>query len=289
MSLYFAQIPDWLAISSSAVQMFFWASASTIAILSFIQARKVLFQPLETEIFRGQFHQLNEVMKFISSVKGFDRKSTIEEELKRFRNINYWLITDYFQIAYLKADQAEIKDQDFYEVDVSFNSGYQLHSMKKISFGKIETDRSAWKLIDDWHEFKLLAAVPLSIDDSKKSLSTLIAESYLLPEQAREMLRKIRKLIAVREYESFVFLREFMNKLPDIQIPQYDLTSCTLEECLSNLNSPEDRREFLRKHFEQHFVFTCKKLEGEDTKIFDAIEELEKYVRSYYKIDKMFR
>lgn len=54
---------DALANTATLIQMAFWVIAATVAILTYRQARKTVFQPLRTEVFKRQLEDMAEILK----------------------------------------------------------------------------------------------------------------------------------------------------------------------------------------------------------------------------------
>ncbi|WP_414831737.1 hypothetical protein [Afifella sp. YEN Y35] len=62
-----------VAIVKDFVQIIFWCVAGVLAVLSYRQARKSIFQPAKNEVFKIQIKEIQDIMKKL------DWKSSIED------------------------------------------------------------------------------------------------------------------------------------------------------------------------------------------------------------------
>lgn len=265
-------------------QVFFYIAGGIAATYGIDKAQKTFYQPQETEIFKAQFSQFDSVMSFLSSVKGFGKESEIEIALQEFRKINYFLIADYFQVAFLgiEIDAAASRIYEEFEPG-EYNAFFRGDNYLSNLNSQVEVvDRRLWQRMQDWNSFSLISISPKYLDNIQVELKSILSSSYLLPSDARKMLRELRKFIAERKYSSYCAVQKIAPLLPDVKYP-----GTSLKEMICGASSQDQRDEIFDDYYKHNFIITCKEERAKDTKIAKKIEEIEEFMRISYKLDKL--
>jgi len=287
--------PEW---ASSWVDLlagaFFRFALGLTAIWGVLQASKTLYQPQETEVFKAQFHQFDEVVSFLNSIKGVGAKSKVEELLQDFREVNYWMLVDYFQVSFL---DIALDGERIYEIPEKYKLYNACFDNPVADDGTINlshfltlqpksSDRKDWNKIDNWNEVCLQAISPAQLDEIQARLKDLVTSSYLLPQRIINDLEELRKYIAQRKSDSYQVLNEIVPKLPKIRFPGINWADL-IAKSRSQAEMDHWKQEYLKENFKLH----CKNREvfEKDSEIRKRIEEIEKYMRKSYKVDKLLR
>lgn len=265
-------------------QVAFYSAGAIAAMYGIWKAQKTFYQPQETEIFKAQFSQFDSVMSFLSSTRGFGRESEIEIALQEFRKINYFMIADYFQVAFLgieiDATASRIYEEfELGEYDAFFHGENYLSNL----YSQVEiVDRESWKRIQDWSSFLLIAISPKCLDDIQAKLKLIISSLYLLPSDVRKMLRELSILIAERKYSSYRAVQKIAPLLPDVKYP-----GKSLKEMIFDADSQSQRDKIFGDYYKNNFIITCKEERIKDAEISKKIKEIEEFMRISYKLEKL--
>jgi hypothetical protein len=265
-------------------QVFFYIAGGIAAIYGIDKAQKTFYQPQETEIFKAQFSQFDSVMSFLSSVRGFGKESEIEIALQEFRKVNYFMIADYFQVAFLgiEIDAATSRIYEEFESGEYNAFFYGDNYLSNLNSQVKVVDRKLWQRIQDWSSFSLISISPKYLDDIQAELKSIISSSYLLPSDARKMLGGLSKLIAERKYSSYCAVQKIAPLLPDVKYP-----GTSLKQMICGASSQSQRDEIFDDYYKHNFIITCKEERVKDADISMKIEEIEEFMRISYKLDKL--
>ena len=126
----------------------FLSTMSVIAVLSYLQARKTLFSPIKTEIFKVQIEEFKEVLKF------FNKHSSHDFDVE----------FDISNIFYLNSAQMRLHYIDmFFSGQVEMKEGFA-DEMKKVVVGSLVSEEFVRSIGEPGEEL-------LEREDSKKDLS----------------------------------------------------------------------------------------------------------------------
>jgi hypothetical protein len=262
----------------------FYSAGAIAAMYGIYKTQKTFSQPQETEIFKAQFSQFDSVMSFLSSIRGFGKESEIEIALQEFRKINYFMIADYFQFAFLgiEIDAAVSRIYEEFEPG-EYNAFFHGDNyLSNLNSQVKAVDRKLWQRIQDWSSFSLISISPKYLDDIQVELKSIISSSYLLPSDVRKMLGELSKFIAERKYSSYCAVQKIAPLLPDVKYP-----GTSLKEMICGASSQSQRDEIFDDYYKHNFIITCKEERTKDTKIAKKIEEIEEFMRMSYKLDKL--
>lgn len=245
-------------------QVFFYIAGGIAAIYGVYKARTTFYQPQETEIFKAQSSQFDSVMSFLSSVRGFGKESEIEIALQEFRKINYFMIADYFQVAFLGIEIDAAASRIYEEFELSeYNAFFHGDNyLSNLNSQAEAVDRKLWQRIQDWSSFLLISISPKCLDDIQVELKSIISSSYLLPSDARKMLRELSRFIAERKYSSYCAVQKIARLLPDVKYP-----GKSLKEMICNMASQSQRDEIFYDYYKHNFIITCKEERAKDAEI----------------------
>ncbi|KAA0934725.1 hypothetical protein [Psychrobacter sp. ANT_H59] len=183
----------------------FFLVVSTIGILSYLQARKTLFSPIKTEIFKLQIEEFKKILEAFNykNQKQFDEETGIQEVF----NINACKMHLNYIDCFFK-DQVQLSEEFSQKLESAaygtiMSKENFLKNFRHISVGEdVEevpriSDRNpvepALKLAK-WHEYEQVEInYTKKYNDATEELSNL-ASSPLLP---KELVEKIHKIIEI--------------------------------------------------------------------------------------------
>lgn len=183
----------------------FFLVVSTIGILSYLQARKTLFSPIKTEIFKLQVEEIKKILEAFN----YKNQTQFDEEtgIKEVFNINACKMHLNYVDCFFK-DQVKLSEEFSKELDSAIYGTMMskenfLKNFRQISAGEemekvphVSDDspvEPALKLAK-WHEYEQVAInYTEKYDDATVELSNL-ASSPLLP---KELVEKIHKVIEI--------------------------------------------------------------------------------------------
>lgn len=185
-------MPDLVDIKNIANIVFF-VTISVVTILSFIQARKTLFQPITTEVFRLQLDELRDVLRF------FRNKGTIEfvdeMDLDRMVQLNAMrMVSEY--VATFFANELVI-DEAIFEPFVELRVlGADLHPVDGFFVNESADDEGAAPDRQPlWSEYHFVAVgCTQAYVDHLRALSGF-ASSPILPKSIRDEITQFEAIV----------------------------------------------------------------------------------------------
>jgi hypothetical protein len=178
----------------------FFLVVGAIAILSYFQARKTLFSPIKTEIFKIQIEELKEVLAFFNKQNSndFDHEFGINEifELNSFR-MHHSYVSNFFDDE-LKPSEDHLKHMD----EISYGALICFEHLREITAGseledieKEEKELNPAMKLAKWKEFELpMISFTKKFNDKQKELIKLAA-SPLLPKELTNLLYEFHSLM----------------------------------------------------------------------------------------------
>lgn len=265
------ELEDWKNIFNIG----FFLVVATIGILSYIQARKTLFSPIKTEIFKLQVEEFKKVLEVFNykSQKQFDEETGIQEVLSINAYKMYLNYVDCFFKDQVKPSEKLVEELDSAIYGTVISKENFLKNFRYISAGEeMEkvihiNDRDpvepALKLAK-WHEYEQVEVhYTKKYDDAIEELSKL-ASSSLLP---KELTEKIQKVIEINRKNLFLIesvLTEAAKKMPT----KYKTIDQTL-------------------NFEPTWIWNEYNSSRED--IDQSVSDILTYINEHLKIDEMMK
>lgn len=238
-----------------------------IAILSYFQAKKTLFSPIKTEIFKIQIEELKEVLAFFNKQNStdFDREFGINEifELNSFR-MHHAYVNNFFD-GELKPSEDFLKHLD----EISYGALVSVEHLTEITAGseleelkKEEKELSPAMKLAKWKEFELPGVEYSKKFEDKQQELTKLAASPLLPKELSDLLYEFH---SVMHHNLFC-----MGKV--------------ISECAQDLPTKYSTADDNRK-FRPDWMWN--KYNHERKKTDDVSEKILKFINSHLKIDDL--
>ena len=204
---------EWIEPTKLLFQVLFWITMATIAILTYLRARKTLFQPMRTEIFKVQVQELANVLHHFVGKDELELRNDFAFE--KMLHVNVMRMYDVYAKTFFDIDmpfeerpynRAEcpnsVVTQDFAEQNLVAADGHEEPSAKSETSEPDPRTRAA--LWDKYKHGEL--HIPREYTDHEKAISDL-TENPLLPSRlatlldgylkiARENSEHIRKILA---------------------------------------------------------------------------------------------
>lgn len=81
-----------MELATLIIQSIFWTIAATVGILSYMQARKTIFQPAKNEVFKVQINDLKKILSDLNWISQSEciNKSGLDESIKLNINIIFF-------------------------------------------------------------------------------------------------------------------------------------------------------------------------------------------------------
>ncbi|MEV4954057.1 hypothetical protein [Paenarthrobacter nitroguajacolicus] len=166
-----------LEIVSTGVQIAFWCLVGTLSLLTYLHAKRTVFQPLKTEVFKLQLTSLTRISEELHGKGEWELLQNFD--LDNATHVNSWRILDQYARVVLRAES---------DLDVQLNA---LHLPDD------DTSRKANGLIRDtqikpnWKPFDASATHP----ESHRAQFTEMS-GVLIPSQHSEFIMKLEALSA---------------------------------------------------------------------------------------------
>jgi hypothetical protein len=265
--------PDFIQTTKDIFQILFFIVIGIITILSYLQARKTLFTPIKTEIFKMQTKEFEEVIKFFQNKTEIDFMNQFD--LNKIFTINLLSLFDFYANKFfpgkLKANEesrvkinseiaGSIVSQKF--MDEHFELvGYKETNVKK---KENEIPDSPAIILKQWNEFEYgkIDYTKVFAEESEKIRKFLA--SPLLPKELKEKIKSFDQIKTDNLSMVGIAMNKFAPRLPDL-FP--NANSITKFEISGFWNDYNDMYE---------------KLEPKAQEILD-------YINSYLKIDKLVK
>lgn len=263
--------PDFIGTTKDIFQILFFVVIGIITILSYLQARKTLFTPIKTEIFKMQTKEFEEVMRFFQNKTETDFVNQFD--LNKIFTINLLSLFDFYVNKFfpgkLKANEesrakvrseiaGSIVSQKFMEEHFEL-VGYKETEIKK---NEDEEPDSPAIILKQWNEFEYGIIVYTKAFEKEAEKIRKFLASPLLPKELKEKIKNFDQI--TRDNLSVVgkAMNKFAPQLPDI---------------FPNANSIT---KFEVSGFWNDFNDMYEKFEPKAQEILD-------YINDYLKIDKL--
>ena len=210
---------------SQFIQILFWLVAGSIAIMTYRQARRTVFQPLRVEVFKQQLSLLTKISEtFVSRDESELRAHFDLEECVDF-NASL-LIETFLDQEYQLKRKTSLMDEyrERFPIGlVSAESMEQNFELVAPPNGESERQSSGDPVPDiDWEQFKVpMIAVSQAYDAASQDILKLVRDP-LVPRQLSELLRKLADVASENLRQIEPALEEAAKQLP-ISYPNEDL------------------------------------------------------------------
>jgi hypothetical protein len=209
---------------SQFIQILFWLVAGSIAVMTYCQARRTVFQPLRVEVFKQQLSLLTKISEtFVSRDESELRAHFDLEECVDF-NASLLLETFLEQEYQLKRKTSLMDEyRERFPIGlVSAESMEQNFELVAPPNGESERRSSGDPVPDiDWDKFKVpMIAVSQAYDTAYQDILKLVRDP-LVPRQLSELLRKLADLASENLRQIEPALEEAAKQLP-ISYPNED-------------------------------------------------------------------
>lgn len=191
----------------------FFTTMSIVAILSYLQARKTLFSPIRTEVFKIQIEELKNVLVFFNKQSSFDfdRDFDTHEILKiNVFNMHQAYVKTFF------SDKLELNEEiENHYKNASCGMIIPAKNLRAITAGsELEEHKAEEKELTPamqlakWKEFEMTGiAYTQKYQDKLQELLNLAA-SPLLPKELTDLIYKFHKTVT----ENIIFMMPIINR-----------------------------------------------------------------------------
>lgn len=200
-------------------QVVFWATVSTLAVLTYVNTRKTLLQPLRTEVFKSQLELLTKVQsEFITSGRQDLRTTFGLNECIR-RNVDN-LISDYCAVRFSQPQPKSIDRM----------SGVRPTAHQSV---KIEIAKEKWLSPEVgfevrnsfWQTYKApRMELPVELMDGFDRLHRLL-QAPLLPVEVQKSIEKFSEVLS----ENIILLERELNRCAELLWERYPTQESILE------------------------------------------------------------
>ncbi|WP_189837633.1 hypothetical protein [Streptomyces umbrinus] len=175
-----------LTTTATIFQIIFWSGTVTIAFFGYLGARKTLFQPLRTEIFKRQIEDLSAILQFFVGKGGIKLSEEFDFELLKQANIEA-MYDAYVQHAFQVRRPEEVR-------------GYR-PELCPAGIIKVEVLTEQFKLVDGHKEDP--------VEDPSEAASEPTPWDYkggyvYIPKRYVKQKRKIKRLLECPFLPSFI-------------------------------------------------------------------------------------
>jgi len=237
-------------------QIVFWCIIATVTILSYFQARKTLFSPIKTEIFKMQIKTFEDILKYFQLKTSIDFERQFE--LDFIFELNTKIMLQKFSNAFFvnKTYVASMKKL------IDKSNGFIVQDFYEEKFYSQITDEELFKNKEDWQKYEhgIIYITRKYIEED--NVITSFISSPLIPEQLKEKLIEFRQIVSNNISLMANMLTEAAQELPD------------------NYETVESVDKF---NYIEFYNFYNNKSE----KLFPKAEDILNYLRSYLKIESL--
>lgn len=215
-----------MTIIKDFVTILFYLITGLLAVLSYINARKTLFSPIKTEVFKAQLKEFDLITDKFRNIGSYNICKFFDEE-KILYNNSCILIIDYIKIKFGKnISLADFSQEDLYGAVVS--SDDLKGRIQKINL--TDTENSNNTVFKEEDSLGKLSVCEIYITkDFYEQIESIkrLGKSPVLPEKIFEQIKSLINAEYDNLYKMMEVLSDFKNKLPEI---------INKEEEISNIN-----------------------------------------------------
>ena len=95
-------VPTWTSIVRDLIQALFFLVVGTVAVLTYLKAKKTLLQPIKTEIFKGQLQGFTDILRLFAGKKEIDLRDDFHFSKLIF--VNTSAMYDYYAWLFFDVD-----------------------------------------------------------------------------------------------------------------------------------------------------------------------------------------
>jgi hypothetical protein len=197
--------PDLLSQISTVVQIAFFAATGMVAILSYITAKKTIFQPLRTEIFKRQIEDLSSVLRLFSG-KG-EVALRKEFSFDDLITANIAVMYDaYLAFAFNMARPEEVLE---YRHELCPSAMVLPEALQVASDYRVDnTAKKNSNIPEEWDYKAYAISIPTGFSDKVDEFQVIL-DSPLLPKSIAGLLEKY---FSVVEEENITIIREVIEQ-----------------------------------------------------------------------------
>ncbi|MEX0596129.1 MAG: hypothetical protein WD512_06475 [Candidatus Paceibacterota bacterium] len=218
-----SEIPTIISASSDIAQVIFFIVIGLVTVLSYLQARKSLFTPIKTEIFKMQIQTFEEVLSFFTNQSETDFTKKFDFDFIVDSNSTL-LFADFIHVFY--KDEIKLNEENLRDLHQKFAGTIISQSWAEKNFMKVDyldqSEKPEEKKLEsqeqkmkEWEEYEYG-----TIHYSKKfeteldKLNDLIS-SPLIPNDLKDELVKFEKIVMDNLSLVGETLNEIKNELPE--------------------------------------------------------------------------
>jgi len=215
----------------------FFIAVASVGILSYLQARKTLFSPIRTEIFKLQLKNFEELLAFFQNKNEYELMK--ELDLDKILRLNSIQMADSYAKKFFSEEitiDEEIKKKNRSQLIGAVVPAEQMQkNFKKIDVSnrrpetKQETITNPAIILSSWHKYEhSITGYTQKYEEQTKEVLRLSA-SPLLPKKLRELLGKFNNIA----HKNLIQIGETISKSAK-QMPEHFPTAAAMSEFDTN-------------------------------------------------------
>lgn len=247
---------------NAIVQIAFWFVAASIAILTYLQARRTVFQPAKNEVFKAQISRLQEVLSKLNwrnNIEAAEMTGVSGSARITIDNI----FVEYAQAALNVTVKRKSEPEKARGMLISGQADF-LERIQGPADKQQEEKTEEQNMRDDWNDYELHF-----IETSEKYIKTSeVLEEYisdpLLPDRIIQLLRRVRDT----QHESLLRCKDDIQKIARAFPRHYPDA-----DSLKNID----------------LTWTHNELTERGDKLFETMKDLRREIREYLQSDRLLK
>ncbi|MEU6918589.1 hypothetical protein [Streptomyces olindensis] len=210
-----------MKLATSIVQIIFWLATSMVAVLGYINAKRTIFQPLRTEIFKKQIEALSSALELFVGKRSDELAEDFDMDFGEKANI-FRMYDAYLEFAFGRRRPEELRE---YRPELCPTAWIHADYLSSYDADKEDWAEDSAKVEfpakpKDWEYKDGMISVPRKYTEKEADFRAVL-ENPLLPAKIADLIE--RHLEAAHEYLGAIgpVLEECAKEMPD-RYPELD-------------------------------------------------------------------
>lgn len=205
---------NWLTITTGIIQALFSITIATVAIYTYVSAKKTILQPIRTEVFKQQLNALNELGQYFFGKSEIELREDLDFTGLFEANVSFLLDNYLYSQFNMKHKEGVDRPYSTKYCEIYLISGDALEPIPDISDSDVDKDNPQPRKVL-WADYKHYS-IPLTNKHHKMTEELKkIMRNPLLPKQCQKYVSSYLRLIEKNVAAIGLVLDEAAKEFPD--------------------------------------------------------------------------